>query len=773
MSNEEQPNLSSYQAEYGRALVERPSSSVALTQPGIYYRDADEDEINLLELWQVIVRRKWTILTFFLITTIAGVTASFLMTSIYRSGVTLLINRETPKVVEYQDIAPGAAASSSHDFYETQYGLLKSRALASRVVEELGLLQRADSSVEQDVFLWGRLKSALNVAFGIGQDSNDTSSNEDREQIKEDLVDQIQEGLTVEPVENSQLVKVYYDSPDPELSARVTNALAQAFITTNMERRYDATSYARDFLQDRLLQIKARLGEAEQKLAEYANRHNIINVDENQSLVAQELQEMSGALAAAQEERAKSEAIFQEMQESPGQGLPQILESAIIQELKQNLGQLEGEYGKSLFVYKPDYPMMVQLQDRIAHVKARIREEVENVRGAIRSNYEAALALERLLQEKVQVAKQKFKDLNQRSIQYQVLKRETDANRQFYEGLLQRYKEVSVAGGVGLNNISVVDPARVPDAAYKPDITLNALIAMVIGLIGGIGLAFLFDHLDDTLKESDEMEQALGLATLGFIPLLKTRNKTLLEGEALALISHEDKRSAFAEAYRSVRTALQFSTSEGAPKSLLVTSTGKGEGKSTTAVSLSIHFAQTGQKVLLIDADLRNPSLHRALGVGNDLGLTHHLAGEATPVEISRPTVVPHLFLITSGPLPPDPVGLLGGAKMASLLSMAREKFDYVIVDGPPVLGLADALVLGNLVAGTLFVVSAGETRRAFAQGAIKRLRTGQTRILGGIITKFDRRSHGSGYGYSYYSDYYYYNSDSLPSLPSSDQKVA
>lgn len=772
MDNEEKSSFSALRVESGQALAERPASSVALPQAGVYYDDSDEDEINLLDLWRVLVRRKWTILIFFLIVTVAGVTASFLMTPTYRAKVTLLINRETPKVVEYQDISSAATASSGQDFYQTQYGLLKSRALASRVVEDLGLVQRANLGAEQDTSLWSRLTSSLEAAFGEDQSLNDAADKASREEIKAGLVGRIQRGLTVEPVRDSQLVTVYYDSPDPQFSAQVANALAEAFITTNMERRYDATSYARDFLQDRLLQVKARLEETEQKLVQYANRHDIINVGEDQSLVARELQEMSVALAAAQEDLARKKAIYQQMQEATGQGLPQILESPIIQQLKVTLGQVERDYGENLYVYKPDYPKMEQLRDRIVHVKARIAEEVGNVRSAIRSNYEAAMALERLLRAKVQAMKQETKDLAQRRIQYQVLKRETDTNRQFYDGLLQRYKEVSVAGGVGLNNISVVDPARIPEVAYKPDIKLNALLAMVLGLMGGIGLAFLFEHLDDTLKQSDEMEQLLGLPALGLIPLLDARNKVLPSGEALALIGHEDKRSTFAEAYRSVRTALQFSTPEGAPKSLLVTSAGKGEGKSTTAASLAIQFAQTGQKVLLIDADLRNPSLHRTLELDNSLGLTNYLAGESTPVEISQPTIVPNLFIISSGPLPPDPAGLLGSARMLSLLSTAQEKFDYVIVDGPPILGLADALVLGNLVEGTLFVVSAGNTRRAFAQGAIKRLRTGKTHILGGILTKFDSRSHGTGYGYGY-SDYYYYSDDSRPALPAVDQKVA
>jgi capsular exopolysaccharide synthesis family protein len=686
------------------------------------------------------------------------------MTPIYRAGVTLLIDPEPPKVVEYQDITPAESAASREDFYQTQYNLLKSSSLAKRVFEELGLAQNPLFSTERGTSLLSRLKLFLKN-LGREKDPNAVSG-DDRDLETERLIERFQEGLTVEPVKNSRLVKIYYDSPNPKLSAQVVKALAQAFINANLERRYDAAAYARDFLKDRLLQIKARLEETEQKLVEYANSHEIIDFSDNQSLAAQELQEMSASLAAAQEERVKAEALYQQMQKTAGQGLFQVLQSPMIQVLKGSLAKLEGEYGENLHIYKPDYPKMEQLREQAARLQAKIDEEVNNVRTAIQSNREAAMTLESLLTGKVQAAKEEIKDLAQRSIQFQVLKRETDTNRQLYEGLLQRYKEVGIAGGVGLNNISVVDPAKIPLESYKPNIKLNALLAMVLGLFGGVGLAFLFEHLDDTLKRSEEMERVLGLPTLGLIPF--SPNKALPRADSLALISVEDKRSAFAEAYRSVRTALQFSTPEGAPKSLQVASAGKGEGKSTTAASLAIHFAQAGQKVLLIDADLRNPSLHRTLEADNSLGLTNHLAGEATPVEISQPTSISNLFLITAGPLPPDPAGLLGSAKMMSLLSIAKEKFDHVIVDGPPVLGLADALVLGNLVDGTLFVVSAGDTRRAFAQGAIKRLKTGETRIIGGVLTKFDSRSHGYGYG-----DYYYYGGDSQALLPSPDQRAA
>jgi polysaccharide biosynthesis transport protein len=766
-NNDEHPHLPAPNPGTGAALAERPGSSIALPPSGTYPSHGDEDEINLLDLWRVLMRRKWTIVTFFLIVTVAGITASFLMTPLYRAEVTLLIEREAPKVLEYQDSLSVESSAANKEFYQTQYELLKSRNLAKRVVEELGLERHPVFASEEAPSLRQRLTAFLKSVWG---DSNtQLTSGNDREQEKDNFADRFRNGLTVEPIRDSRLVKVYYDSPDPKLSAQIVNALAQAFISVNLERRYEATAYARDFLKDRLLQTKARLEESEQELTDYANRNEIIDVDEHQSLLGQELEKFSGALAAAREKRAAIEAQYQQMQKTTGQGLPQILQSSMIQRLKESLAQLEAEYAESLRIYKPDYPKMQQLREQIAHVQAKIDEEVENVRASIRSDYETVLTLEALLLGKMQGAKEEVKELARRNIQYQVLWREADTNRQLYEGLLQRYKEVGVAGGIGVNNVSVADPAKIPDQAYKPNIPRNALLAMVLGLFGGIGLAFLFEHLDDTLKQSEEMEQLLGLPTLGLIPLFN-RTKKALSKENLALLSLEDQRSAFAEAYRSVRTALQFSTADGAPQSFLVASSGKGEGKSTTAASLAIHFAQAGKKVLLIDADLRSPSLHSILEVDGTLGLTNYLAGDATPVDISQPTAVPRLFLIPAGPLPPDPASLLGNARMISLLSTAKEKFDHVIIDAPPVLGLADALVLGNLVEGTLFVIAAGNTRRAFAQGAIKRLKTVQIRILGSILTKFDSHSHGYGYGYGYgYGDY---GSDSQLSLPTVDSKT-
>jgi capsular exopolysaccharide synthesis family protein len=294
----------------------------------------------------------------------------------------------------------------------------------------------------------------------------------------------------------------------------------------------------------------------------------------------------------------------------------------------------------------------------------------------------------------------------------------------------------------------VVDKAKVPKFPFKPSLTLNLMIAIALGLAAGIGLALLLEHLDDTIKLPEDMEKLLGLPVLGVIPETKVGDDT-----ELALTENADPRSPFAEAYRSLRTSLQFSTAEGMPRVLLVTSTSVGEGKSTTALSLATHITQTGKNVLLIDCDLRKASLHKKLRVGNDFGLTNYLAGDAQPMNITCACSIPRLFLIPSGPLPPNPAELLGSAKMVALLNLAAEKFDQVIIDGPPVLGLADAPLLGSLAEATILVAECGVTSRQFAQGAVKRLHSTRTRLVGGVLTKVDTRNRSYGY-HGYYYQY-------------------
>ncbi len=733
-----------------RALIERPQTALSTHVQTVLAQEADDDAIDLRHYWQVIVRRKGAVLTFFAIVVVAAMTATFLSTPVYRAGLTLQIERQEAQVVEYQGVTPTETSADAKDFYQTQYELLKSRSLAERVIEQLNLTghplfrQEKEEKGFLDSLFQSQAQARPAAATDVGREMDVA-------------VKIFQANLTIEPVRNSRLVKVHFDSPDPRLAAAVSNNLASAFINTNLERRMEASSYAKTFLQERLQQIKVKLEESEKALVGFARSEQILKGDESQggSVDTMVMEEFTTALAKAQQERIRAEATYRQMQAGDLQGLGQVLDSKVIQEFKALRARLEAEYQENLKIYKPSYPRMLQLQSRIAEVQAKIDEELDNIRRSIRASYEAASAQEGMLQAKLSESKSNVLGVQDRSIQYNILKREVDTNRQLYEGLLQRLKEVGVAGGIGVNNIAVVDKAEVPDTPFKPNIKLNALIAIFLGLFGGVGLAFLFEHLDDSVKQPDDIEKQLGLPVLGIIPMVKGMD----DERNLVFEELQDSRSGFAEAYRSVRTALQFATPEGMPRVLMVTSPSMGEGKSTTALALAINMAQAGSKVLLIDADLRKASLHKRLNLDNTIGLTNYLAGTARPSDVAKATEVERLFAIPSGPLPPNPAELLGSNKMVALLNLGAEKFDQVIVDGPPVLGLADAPLLGSITDATVLVLESGCTRRDFARSAVKRLNHTRSHLIGGILTKMDAR----GQGYGYYHNHYYYEYGAAP----------
>lgn len=745
-----------------KALVERNPSTPApstLPEPHSTEVDSNEDEIDLRELWQIIVKRRGTIILFTLLVMVAVITGSFLLTPIYRASLTLQIDREDIKIVKIEEVAPVETSSSGQDYYQTQYELLKSRTLAERVINQLGLAE-----LPTPPSLIGEIKQWTMSWLPQTSQTDRTSSDSAR---MENTIQGFLASLSVEPVRNSRLVKLHYHSPDAKLATTILNTLVTHYININMERRFDASTYARNFLQERLQQVKLKLEDSERQLVGFARKEQIVNVDDKQNIVSQSLTTTSAALTQAEAKRAAAEANYRQMLNVKNHGLTQILDNKSIQALKETKAKLEAQYQNDLSIYKPAYPTMVQLRGQINKIDTLINQEVDNIRSAITSNYNASKSEEALLRSRMEQIKQEVLALQDRSIQFNILRREVDTNRQLYDGLLQRFKEVGVAAGIGTNNIAVVDEAKEPIFPYKPNIKLNALIALALGLLGGIGLAFLFERLDDTFKRPEDLEKLLSLPVLGVIPLTRQMNS---DGRPIALVGHDDPRSAFAEAYRSVRTALQFATISGIPRLLTITSAMAGEGKSTTVLSLAIQFAQAGKRTLLIESDLRKPSLHRSLDLDNQIGLTNYLTGGAQPADIAKPTHIPNLFAIPSGPLPPNPVELLSSARMVELLSLAAEKFDQVVVDSPPLLGLADALIIGNLCEGTLLAVEMGGTPRGYVLGALKRLRGARVHVLGAILTKLESRAGA----YGYYRSYYYYHTDYYgEKLPASNKLSA
>jgi capsular exopolysaccharide synthesis family protein len=715
----------------------------------------DDERLHFRDLWRIVVKRKWVVFAVILLALGTALVSTMMQTPIYRATITIKIEREAAKIVEFK----GTSTPEEYgdvDFYRTQYELLKSRTLAERVVEQLNLRNTAAKKDGPRPWWLSILRPDSNSSDGIAA----TGAADDAGNPNRLAVGAFMGSMFVDPIRSSRLVRVHFDSPDPRLAADALNALAQNFIAVNLERRYDASSYAKTFLEEKLAQTKTRLEDSERALAEFQRSKEIINVDEKQNVLAQTLSAYNTAAAKAGEERVRAEAVYQEFKENP-ESSPQMVDNKSIAALKEERTKKQIEYQDQLRIYKPAFPKMQQLKATIEELDRKIASEIEIVRRSIEGGYKVTLQQESNILGKLEAAKKSVLDLQDRSIQYNILKREVDTNRSLYDGLLQRLKEVGVEAGVGTNNVTVVDPALPPGGPYKPNLSSNLNVAAVIGLLLGIGLAFFLEYLDDTLRHPEDMEKLTQLPVLGVIPLVKPR-KGQEKAPVLSMMAHEDARSGFAEAYRSVRTALQFSTREGAPRQLMVTSTSAGEGKTTTALSLAINFAQTGKLTLLIDADLRNPTLHKHLGIDNSRGLSNYLSSDMPALGVVRLTPVPNLYVIPAGPLPPNPVELLSGPKLQGMLRELGERFPHVVLDGPPVLGIADALVLGNQVGSVLFVVAAAGTRKAHAKAALKRLRQAAVVPVGAVMTKLNLRDGMYGYESAYY---YYQSTTDVPKL--------
>ncbi|MFW2440543.1 MAG: GumC family protein [Arenicellales bacterium] len=729
------------------ALADNENHQIALYESIIASQRDEEEEpaIDLRNYWRVIVHRKGTIITFFSIIVIGALISTFLTTPVYRSTATLQIERESEKLMDYQDSMPGEGGSSK-EFYETQYNLLKSRTLARRVIDQLGLETPGKTPTVEKKSFFREIRTSFSN-FLTGEESVPADEAPTAVARSANLEGAFLRNLTIKPVRSSRLVQISYDSPNRELTARVVNALAKNFINTTLERRFDSSSYAKNFITERLKQVRANLEDSERKLVQYAKDRDSFDLDSIQSSLMAKLNNLNTEIVTAETQRIEVESQYKGMQKLGTGAFIQILEDPVIQQYKAILADLEREYENNLKKFKPAFPKMVQLKSEIEAIKAKFNEQKNNILAAVKAKYEASVQKEAMLKSRMSSLKSELLELNDRSTDYSVLKRDVQTNRDLYDGLLQRMKEVTVVAGVGTNNVSVVDPGLVPGRPIKPNLRKNLLAAMLLGLLGGLGLAFLFEFLDDTIKSGTEVERVAGLALLGIVP---RSDDEIDDDTSLALIAHDNPSSHIAEAYRSCRTALTFSTSTGIPKVLHVTSASAGEGKTTTCFSLAITYAQLGKSVLLINGDLRNPSLQRELNLPNEVGLTSHLAGNALLSKIVLKTQIPNLYAVTTGPLPPNPAELLSSEKMQNVIDKAANKFDLVIIDSPPVLGLADALVLANISDATVMVISSGETRSGALSGSLTRLRRARANLVGAILTKHVQGTADYGYDYNY-----------------------
>jgi succinoglycan biosynthesis transport protein ExoP len=690
-----------------------------------------------LECWRVLVKRKWLILgiaaTFFFV----GTVRTLMQTPLYSSTVRLQIDRDVAKIVENGNITP--AEFSDNQFMSTQFQLLQSRTMAERVASVLKLSEDEDFFKPREFSVLDALKSVFK-----GSPEGDQSPNKiTRGRVAAGI---ILANRSVAAVANSRLVDITYSDPVPARAQRIANSFADAFVAANLDKRFQANAAAKIFLEDKIQQLKLRLEDSDKKLLDFAQEQQILDVNTSSSdvtnkasIAENDLGAATAALGALTAERTKNEQLWRQAEDATGINLPQLLSNDVIVQLRKQRNDLEVNYQEKLQTYKPSYPAMVQIKNQIDEIDRQVETEVRALKDSLRAAYETSLAQENEMKSRIEALKQDVLDLQKRSIQYNILKREVDTNRELYASLLQRYKEVDVASGVAANNVFVVDRGLLPGSPSSPHLLQALLMSLLLGAVIGFGSAYMLERFDDKISSAEQVEVISGLSTLGAIP-------------NVANVEHQlqDPRSELCEAYRSLCTALQFSTDNGLPKSLTVTSTGPAEGKSLTSLTIAKHFATLGRRVLLVDADLRNPSLHVKLKTDNNVGLTNYLTGACSPPEVMQKTPISTLAFMASGPLPPNAADLLGSPRVHSLLSVGAEVFDLIIIDSPPVMGLADAQLLSSAVSGTVFVVAAGVARLSGVRGALRRIQLSRGIVLGSVLTKYDFKTSGYGYGYGY-----------------------
>lgn len=691
----------------------------------------------LVRLLQLAMRWKWLIVGSVAAFMLLGLALTLLMTPKYTASSTLEIQRESYRIVQVQGVEPESSPVDL-EFYQTQYGLLTSQSLAQRVARNLGLHQN-----RQFFEMFGSSKYVEQLKAGPG------TAAQQAERLRE-AGEILLENLAVHPVRLSRLVSISFTSPDAEFSARVINSWGKNFIEATLERRFEATSYARRFLEQRLGQLRQRLEESERLLVSYAAAQNIVNIPLSNSneqergsssterpLVAENLGSINRELNDAIAARVLAESRLR----SSGGSTQEALQNQAITGLRQKRAELSAQYSSMLTQFRPEYPPAMALSTQIAQLDKAIAREEQRVTTNLRQTYEAAAARENVLRRQVEQLRIGLLDQRGRAIQYNIYQREVDTNRQLYDGLLQRYKEIGVAGGVGVNNVVVIDAADAPQFPSSPKILLNLAVSLLLGGFVGVGLAFALDQIDEAISLPTDVTRALDLPLLGTIP--KVEDGTL-EAE------FNDRKSPIVEAYLSTQTSLSFTTDHGFPRSLVVTSTRPAEGKSTTSMGLARSLARTGRRVVLVDADMRAPSLHYIFDVKNERGLSNYLSGETNLDALIVPEALDSVSLMPAGPPPPNAAELLTGDRIGQLITHLMERFDNIVLDVPPVMGLADAPLIGTRAEGVVFVLESHATRRTMARIAIGRLRSANVRILGAILTKFESKRAQYGYGYEY-----------------------
>jgi capsular exopolysaccharide synthesis family protein len=720
-------------------------------------------ERTLGDYWRILRKRKWTIIVSLVVVVTAAALVSLRMTPIYDASARISISSGNPSLLKFKDDQQGYSPDDNLEtLIPTQVNILQSDTLALLVIHNLNLDGRPE-------FAGGTRQPATGTvptAMTLGRENQ--------------LIGSFESGLRVMPVPNTSIIEIRYSSPDPRVAAEVANTVANTFIEQNIKARFDSTMQAADWLSKQLADLQIKVETSQAKLIAYQREHRIVGTDDKQNLTFEKLNDLGKRLTDAQAERIQKESLYRIAKGTNPDQLASVLPESSLAGLTQQRNQLQTQLALLATQFGSSYPKVLEVQNELDEVNKAYREELQNGINRVQNEYFTGVQREQMLQAALAAQTAEANTLDENAIEYKILKQEADSNRQLYDGLLQKLKEASLAAGLNSSNIRVVDKARVPLFPARPNVPRNMLFAVLLGLVGGVAIAFALEAVDTTVRTPEQAQSLSGLPVMAIIPLkadmgaLKNQAPTArllltpkqVNTRAAALVSYLEPQSEIAEAYRTLRTSILLSTAGQPPQVLVFTSALPQDGKTMTSVNIAFIMAKQGKRVLLVDADLRRPSVHKAFGIRPPAGLSNVLSGGAKWQDAVQPTMEPNLFLIASGPLPPHPSELLGSGMMQDLVRDWRREFDHVIIDSPPVLSVTDAVLLAVQADAVTLVVRSGQTTMGAVRNASDLLLHLKAPLRGIVLNAFDLQS--PDYYYYYYSGSKYggyYTDKSAPKL--------
>ena len=705
-------------------------------------------EVHLLDRLSVVFKHLRLIAAVFAIVVSIAMLESYSATPLYRSQARIVIQDERSTAIGTLNANDPVYWQDAEPYFNTQYRILQSRGLARRVIKTLPpppevqptTISRAVSLPRQIINRWRKPAVSESEAPAVDETANESAA-----------IGGFLSGLSIIPVRGTRLVEIEYSSADPAYAALAANTLAREYVQHNLDSKLQNTNSTLDWLKDELDKQRKKVEAAERAMANYQEGQNAMSLDDRQNIVVDRLKSLNDAVTKAKTTRLQKEALHRQLgnvtADTAGvDTFPGLAQNTTIQDIKQQLATLNSEKARLLQTRTVNHPDVAKVEASIESASARLRSETNKVLQSIGNEYRTALAEEQGLSASLEEQKRQAIDLNRKNISYSILQREAEGERHVYNALLQQEKEMRVVSNSRANNVQMMDAAEVPAGPYTPNHGRDWLMALVLGLALGVAFAYTVEYLDDTVKIPDDITRRLKLPLLGLVPAVSGGKVPVL----LNPVPHD-----FGEAFRSLRTSLVFTNGTEGKRMIAVTSSQPLEGKTTTACNLAVALALGGSRVMLIDADMRRPGLHRTMGLQNEIGLSHVLTGQARVREAVQRTSEPNLYVMTAGRTPPNPSELLSSSRMQNLIANLRSgPFDWVIIDTPPVLAVTDAVIIAPYVSGLVFVVGSEMTRRAHAERAIQTIQSGKPNIIGAVLNRVDLNRNK--YYYSRYYGYHY-----------------